>query len=442
MFGDLIQIINDTKGINNAEILKNRRQKLIELIAEQYPDKQGTVVLFAPTELDHVSFLQDSSFFYFSGISEPATVLSFGFNQPTTLYTPNFGQIRNQWVQSVDVLNDQTVCLYGIDQLQQSGNLLQVYTVDPYFSAADYQFVIALLQQIIARGHTVFTLYPTHSRAYALVKHVVDRLAVFIPSLMHHVVDISPLVSQLRRKKDVSEIEKMYQAINITQAGFEAAAHIIKPDASEASVQAAIEYIFTENQALKAYPSIIAGGKRATVLHYNVNNEILRDGELVLIDAGAMYQHYCADITRVFPVSGKFTDRQKELYEIVLDTQYHVLEHVCPGMWISNPDQPDMSLQHIALKFLKQHGYDKYFVHGIGHYLGLDVHDVGSRSQPLCDGDIITIEPGIYIPDEGIGIRIEDNYWVLPDADPVCMSEQIPKTVAEIENMVQQHFEI
>jgi len=441
MFGDLIQIMNDTKGISVADTLKQRRQKLIELIAEQYPDKQGTVFLFAPTELDLVSFVQDSSFFYFSGISEPAATLSFGFNQPSTLYKPNFGELRDKWVQSVDILNDQTICLYSIDELKNSGVPLAAYSVDPYFAPADYQYIIETLTQMIARQQTIFTLYPVHGRSYAQVKHIVDRLSVFIPNLMQHVVDISPLAAQLRRKKDVSEIEKIYQAIAITQGAFEAAAHVVKPDVTEASIQAAMEYIFTENEASRAYPSIVASGKRATILHYNVNNQPVRDGELVLIDAGAMYQHYCADITRVFPVSGKFSARQKELYEIVLDTQYHVLEHLCPGMWLSNSEQPDMSLQHIALKFLKKHGYEKYFIHGIGHYLGLDVHDVGSRSEPLREGDIITIEPGIYIPEEGIGIRIEDNYWVLPDAEPICMSEDIPKTIAEIEDMVQQHFD-
>lgn len=444
MFGDLIQMVSDVQGggVGLAERMKQRRQKLIELIAQQYPEKKGTVFLFAPVELDHAHFIQDSSFLYFSGISEPAATLSFGFGQPTTLYKPFFGDLRDQWVQSIDILNAQTVMLYGIDELQHSGARLGTYTVDPYFSPGDYQTVIEQLTSMIARGQTIFTIYPAHTRAYASVRSILDRLALFVPNLMAHVVDVSPLIAKLRRKKDMSEIESMYQAIGITNAAFQAAAHLIRPDAPEAEIQAAIEYIFTENKASKAYPSIVAGGKRATVLHYNLNNDTVKEGELVLVDAGAMYQHYCADITRVFPANGKFSKRQKEIYEMVLETQMHVVDHVQPGVWLNNPEQPDMSLQHIAIDFLKQHGYDKYFVHGIGHYLGLDVHDVGSRMEPLQEGDVITIEPGIYIPEEGIGIRIEDNYWIIADAEPVCMSEDIPKTVEAVEEMVSQKFDL
>lgn len=443
MFGDLVSMIDDIQGSgkNLAERVLQRRKKLVELIGQHYPDKKGTVFLFAPIEHDHAVFLQESSFYYFTEISEPATVISFGYHDHTTLYQPNFGDLRSKWVHAVDTINDHTKILYGIDELKFNGTQLSSYVMDPYFSAADYQQVIQDLIQTIAQGKVIFTLYPHHTRAYAQLKFIIDRLSLFIPNLMEHVVDVSHLVAKLRRKKDISEIEKMYQAIAITDAAFQAAAHVVKPDCREAEIQAAMEYIFTENHANKAYPSIVAGGKRAAVLHYHANNEIVLEGEMVLIDAGAMHQHYCADITRVFPTNGTFNNRQKELYQIVLDTQAHVVEHIRPGVWLSNAQEPSKSLQHIAHEYLKKYGYDKYFIHGIGHYLGLDVHDVGSRQEPLAEGDVITIEPGIYIPEEGIGIRIEDNYWILSEAEPVCMSEEIPKDIESIEQMVQQKFE-
>lgn len=443
MFKDLISLVGEIpqseKNLN--ERVTSRRKKLIELIGQHYPDKKGAVFLFAPIEHDHATFTQESSFFYFSEISEPAAVLSFGFYDHTILYQPNFGDLRNKWVQAVDIINEQTKILYGIDELKHNGALLGTYTVDPYFFQTDYQQVIQDLMQTIAQGKVIFTLYPQHSRAYAQVKLIIDRLSLFIPNLMQHVVDISPLVAKLRRKKDISEIEKMYQAIGITEAAFQAAAHMLKPDCKEAEIQAAIEYIFTENHATRAYPSIVAGGKRATVLHYNLNDGTIPVGDLVLIDAGAKFGNYCADITRVFPVTGKFSKRQKELYQIVLDTQMHVAEHTRPGMWLSGAPDPKMSLQYLAHEYLKKYGYDKYFIHGIGHHLGLDVHDVGSRQDALAEGDVITIEPGIYIPEEGIGIRIEDNFWILSDAEPMCMSEEIVKDVDLIEEMVQQNFE-
>ena len=186
----------------------------------------------------------------------------------------------------------------------------------------------------------------------------------------------------------------------------------------------------------------MAGGKRSTVLHYCLNNQKIQQDDLVLIDAGAMYQHYCADITRTFPASGKFTDRQKELYEIVLETQNHVVEHIRPGVWLSNSKEQDRSLLHIAHSFLKKKGYSDYFKHNIGHYLGLDVHDVGSFEKPLQEGDVIAVEPGVYLEDEEIGIRIEDNYWVVNDATPVCLSESIPKGIKEVEEMVEESFDV
>jgi Xaa-Pro aminopeptidase len=141
-------------------------------------------------------------------------------------------------------------------------------------------------------------------------------------------------------------------------------------------------------------------------------------------------------LTRTYPVSGTFSKRQKELYQIVLDTQKYVASLAKPGMWLKNKDKVDQSLHHLAVKFLAKHGYDKYFPHGIGHFLGLEVHDVGDSSVPLHEGDVITIEPGIYIPEENIGIRIEDNYWITKDG-AVCLSENVFKEVEEIEEVLQ-----
>ncbi len=440
MFGDLIHATESEKSSNFTSSLKKRRIALMELIAQAYPDKQGSIFLFAPIELDFHDFLQDSSFYYFSGINDSASVLSWSFHESTVLYQPDFGILREKWIHSVDVINDQTKSLYAFDELKKSGKLLNSYNVDPYFAAQDYEYVIECLIKMVVQRQTIFTIYPQHSRMNASVKMILDRLAQFVPGLMAQVVDISDLVVKLRRKKDMSEIELMYQAIEITQMAFQAASHMIKPGVNEAEIQAAIEYIFTENGARSAYGAIIGAGHNATILHYRTNRSVMREQDAVLIDAGAMFKHYCADITRVFPVSGKFSKRQAELYEIVLATQEHVALHAKPGVWINNAKEQENSLQHIALNFLKQHGYDQYFGHGIGHFIGLDVHDVGSRSAQLEAGDVITIEPGIYIPKESIGIRIEDNYWIIDDAPAVCMSEDIAKSVLEVEEMVQQNL--
>ena len=440
MFGDIVKNITETNEQNKADVFVQRRKKLLELIAQAHPEKDGAIFLFAPIDFGFEPFLQDSNFYYLSGINESAAVLSLDLYGRNCLYMPNFGDTRSKWLHSLDVINHDTITLFGIDTLQHLGNQVSGYNVEAYFQVGDYKNIVESLKNLVMNKKIIFTLYPSSGSACARVKLVIDRLSLFVPGLYNHIVDISELIATLRRKKDISEIEKIYQAIEITNGAFQAAAHVLRPEASEAQVQAAMEYIFTENHARCAYPSIIAGGKRATILHYHTNREILQHGELVLIDAGAMHNHYCADITRTFPVDGKFTQRQRALYEIVLETQQKVVENIRPGVWLSNAEYPDLSLQHIALNFLKQKGCDQYFNHGIGHFLGLDVHDVGVKTEALLEGDVITIEPGIYISEEAIGIRIEDNYWVVANSEPVCLSEEIPKSVKDIEYLAKQKF--
>jgi len=163
----------------------------------------------------------------------------------------------------------------------------------------------------------------------------------------------------------------------------------------------------------------------------------MKNDDLVVVDIGAEFEHYCGDITRTYPVSGRFTKRQREIYDIVLECQQYIEMLAKPGMWLSNKDKPEESLNHLAREFFKERGYDQYFLHGLGHFLGLDVHDVGDYSEPLQIGDVITIEPGLYIAQEQLGVRIEDNYWIVEDG-VVCLSEHLPKDADEIEKLIVQ----
>lgn len=184
------------------------------------------------------------------------------------------------------------------------------------------------------------------------------------------------------------------------------------------------------------FPIIVGSGSNSTVLHYTENNNVLEKDDVVVVDIGARYEHYCGDITRTYPVSGKFTKRQKEIYNLVLAVQRYIEGIAKPGMWLSNKEHEDASLHHLAKKFLHEHGgYDSYFVHSLGHYLGLDAHDAGDYTQPLQSGDVITLEPGIYLKEEALGIRIEDNYWIVEDGN-VCLSDQLPKDAEQIEELI------
>lgn len=441
MFGELKQV-DDSVISTGMQEFKDRRNRLQQLVAEQYPGKTGRIMLFAPFEEVRNPFVQDSYFYYTTGLSEPAIAFSLEQSGESVLYAPQYGVDRHQWVADSAILNEKTIAIHGFDRFSFSGDATRSYAQNFYFAESDYGVIIALLKEMVQKKEFLFTVYPEHNSEAVRVKQIIDRLIIFVPDLRHFIIDISSQLNSMRRVKSMMEIETMYHALEITAAGLEAACCMLKPGNNEAEVHAAIEYVYTENGALNSYYPIVAGGKNATVLHYQQNNKELKGGDLVLIDAGAMFQNYCSDITRVYPVSGSFSDEQRELYEVVLEAQELAVKHMKPGMYLLNAQEQDASLHHIVVNFFKQHGYDKYFCHGIGHFLGLDTHDVGERSEPLQKGDVITIEPGVYIPDKNIGIRIEDNYWIADDEEVVCLSEKIPKSIKAVEEMMHQDFDI
>lgn len=418
-----------------------RRKDVLRLIQEKYPKIDGALFLIAGFEHDRARFWQESSFYYYTGITEAALVFMQDVIAGTsTMYVPNCGGVREQWIYSPIPVTQKNAKKLAIDTVTELGDRCAGYQLFPFFKHENYSHVIAKLREIIKSNGKIFTLYPANEHQYIEQRLVINHLVELIPNLKQHIVDISELVADMRRSKDMHEIDLLYKAINITELAQEAAANAIQEDMLECEVQASLEYMFTGAGSRAAFPSIVATGKNATVLHYNENNSPLKNGELVVIDIGASYQGYAADITRTYPVSGTFTKRQKELYNIVLQTQDYIANLAAPGYYLNNPEYPEKSLQHLAKAFLEKHKLAEYFVHGIGHYLGLDVHDVGNPREPLRENDVITIEPGIYIPQESIGIRIEDNYWITKKGT-ICLSENIVKDPQAIEDLVQQNFD-
>jgi len=418
-------------------VYKERRDTLITAIKEAHPkNSNGIVVLFGGFEQDGYAFKQERSFYYLTGIEEPATALTLDLaSGVSTLYVPNMGKERAKWVAITLEPTEENAQYYGVDAIVYLGNPCKGYQCHPFFSASEYEVLLLLLQKAVAQSRTIFTFNPSSAYGYVEQRFIVQRIGNLVPGLQELLHDISPLVAHMRRKKNNHEIELLYKAIDSTIHAHEVAARTIKEGKIEYEIQAIIEYMFTSSGCSLAFPSIVASGKNSTVLHYNLNNKILASGDLIVIDIGAEYNYYCADITRTYPVSGEFTKRQRELYDIVLDTQEYIESIAKPGMWLSNKEKSDQSLNHLAQEFLRSKSYDKYFPHGIGHFLGLDVHDVGDYNQPLALGDVITIEPGIYIPAEGNGIRIEDDYWLVKDG-VVSLSENLPKHPDDIEKMV------
>lgn len=415
-------------------VFRARRSILVQTIKQQHANKSGIVALFADFEQPRINFRQESSFYYFSGIEEPGAVLTVALDGYTTLYIPNCGN-RAQWVTTAAKPTKESAQQLGIDEIVYLGEQCKTYHFSLLFNDSEYSAFLSLVRDIVSNKKSLFTLAPQNQHQYITQQLIVSRLNTMVAGLKEVIVDVASIVAQMRRKKSREEIECIYKAAELTMLAQDAAAASIEEDKREREIQAGIEYMFCEAGARPGFPSIVASGANATVLHYTDNNATVKRGELVVVDIGAELNYYNADITRTYPVTGTFTKRQRQVYEIVLKTQEHIAELAKPGMWLNNKNEQDKSLHHLAVKFMEKNGYAKYFTHGIGHFLGLDVHDVGDINEPLAEGDVITIEPGIYIPEEKMGIRIEDNYWIIKDGS-ICITEQLPKSPDDIEELM------
>jgi Xaa-Pro aminopeptidase len=237
------------------------------------------------------------------------------------------------------------------------------------------------------------------------------------------------LIARLREAHDATEMALLERAVAITKTGHEAAARATVAGVSERDVQTQIEYAFYANGATGlSYPSIVGSGFNGSVLHWDQNSRMLKDGEVVVIDAAAEYGRYASDITRTYPVSGTFGDEQSKAYRAVYQAQEDVFAAIKPGVSMAD-------LQKVAERSLEKSGYLDAFIHGFGHFVGLDVHDAGRYDLPLPVGAVFTVEPGVYLPDKGFGIRIEDEV-VVTETGYRLLSKDIPRKLEEVEAWV------
>lgn len=277
-------------------------------------------------------------------------------------------------------------------------------------------------------------------------------------------VDPSPILSEMRLIKNETELERMRMATEITGAGHVAAMKAVRPGLYEYQLESLVESTFRMNGAGgAAFPTIVASGGNATTLHYTTNDCEIEDGNLVLLDAGAEYNRYCGDVTRTFPANGTFTEAQREIYQIVLDAHYAIIDGIRPGVSIDEPHQKSIELLTEGMlrlgllkkkkkieKLIEDGAYRKFYMYRIGHMIGLDVHDVNCVREANGDyktfqpGMIITIEPGLYVAEGtknvpskylGIGVRIEDDILVT-ESGTENLTDGVPKEIDEVEALV------
>ena len=311
----------------------------------------------------------------------------------------------------------------------------------------------ALLQTWIHLADNIYLDTNENDRKASLVRsreyRFVDEMKNRYP--LHNYLRAAKIMKDLRGIKTKEEIEVVQKAVDITEVTFRRLLNFIKPGVTEYEIEAEIYHSFLSQRATgPAYGSIIASGDNARTLHYVSNNAICNDGDLILMDFGAEYGNYCADLTRTIPVNGKFTRRQKTVYNACLHLHNYAKSVLKPGITIVDYTEKvgeEATQQFLKIGLLKKsdvknedqenRAYRKYLYHGISHHLGIDVHDLGTRTAPLQAGMLLTVEPGIYIEEEKMGVRIENNIWITKSGN-VDLFKNIPITVEEIESLMKK----
>lgn len=306
--------------------------------------------------------------------------------------------------------------------------------------------------ELMSQCHTVYINTNEHYRANVETQTREDRYTKWLKDKYpaHSVAKSNPILQRLRSVKDPIELDLMQTACNITEKGFRRVLNFVKPEVWEYNIEAEFMHEFLNNRSKGfAYTPIIAAGNNANVLHYIENNQQCNAGDLILMDVGAEYANYSSDMTRTIPVSGRFTDRQKAVYNAVNRVKTEATKLLVPGtLWEQYHVEVGklMTSELLGLGLIDKAdvqnenpdwpAYKKYFMHGTSHHIGLDTHDYGLLHEPMQANMVFTVEPGIYIPDEGFGIRLEDDVVIQNNAEPFNLMRNIPIEAEEIEDLM------
>lgn len=427
----------------HPDVFNRRRRGLMQLMGE------GIAIIPTNNEMHrngdvHYRFRPDSDFYYLTQFREPEAVAVLIPNREEgefILFCRKRDSGREQWEGRRAGL-EKAIEVYGADQ------------------AFEIEELETILPKLLVNQDKVYTCTGRHpdfdQQLFSWINEIKAKVRTGVHAPMEF-LDLTYILHELRLFKRSEELRVMRRAGKLSAAGHRRAMQVCQPQMHEYEVQAALEQVFMQGGSLyPAYPSIVAAGENACILHYTENQSVCQDGDLLLIDAGAELECYASDITRTFPVNGKFTPEQRTLYELVLAAQNAAIDNVRPGKaWrdyhnaaveVLAQGMIDLGLLKGSLaEVIEQETYKRFYMHGTGHWLGMDVHDVGEYKvedawRVLEPGMVLTVEPGIYVTptddvDErwhNIGIRIEDDL-VVSKGDPEILTRDIPVNPDEIE---------
>ena len=406
--------------------------------------KPNSVAIFNSNDIYPVSadstlpFAQSRDIFYLSGVDQEESIL---------LLFPDAPYENLKEILFLKETNDHIAVWEGEKLTKERA--LEVTGIKTVIWLQDFH---KTLKEIMAYSDTMYINTNEHYRATIETE---TREARFVkwwkenyPA--HKVEKSNPILQRLRSVKEQTELDLIQHACNITEKGFRRVLNFVKPDVTEYEIEAEFIHEFIRNRSKGfAYTPIIASGNNANVLHYIENNQTCKSGDLILFDVAAEYANYSSDMSRTIPVSGKYSDRQKAVYNAVLRVKNDATKLLVPGaLWKEYHQEVGklMTSELLGLGLLDKAdvqnenpdwpAYKKYFMHGTSHHMGLDTHDYGLLHEPIKANMVFTVEPGIYIPAEGFGIRLEDNVIVQEKGEPFNMMAYIPIEVEEIEDLM------
>lgn len=371
-------------------------------------------------------FTPNRNFYYLTGISEPSPILVVSKINNTIsekMFILKANPLLEKW-------NGKTISSEEVTAISSIKDVSYIDDFEKYLHNLISLQDINIYLDLEVDNFDSNTL--THNQIFA------KKIRKIYPNII--IKNSYPILSSLRITKSNEEVELIKKAINVTKSGFESMLKNSYAGITENLLEAHFDFELKKyNVTGIAFNSIIASGHNSTILHYENNSATTKNNDLVLCDIGSEFEHYKSDISRTFPVNGKFTDRQKELYNIVLNGQLKVIQNIKPGLTLQDLNKILIEYYLVKLKEINLIKDDSelsnYYYHSISHSLGLDTHDVGGRFLELKPGMVITVEPGLYIEEESIGIRIEDDV-LITDTGCIVLSDEIIKTVEDIESFM------